>query len=210
MLTAIRNNSGVLALFACITTGLIAATNYLTEDKIEIQNEGQLLSVINQVVPTSLYDNDLSHSCILIEDPELGTSQAMPAYIARQDDKPSAIAIETIAPDGYSGDIKLIVGMKFDGTITGARVLEHKETPGLGDKIEMRVSDWITSFNGKRVTADNDAAWHVRKDGGEFDQFTGATITPRAVVKAVKKAALYVTQHQETLLAQPLTCGGQA
>lgn len=210
MLTAIRNNSGVLALFACITTGLIAATNYLTEDKIEVQNEVQLLSVINQVVPTSLYDNDLSHSCILIEDPDLGTAQAMPAYIARQGDKPSAIAIETIAPDGYSGDIKLIVGMKFDGTITGTRVLEHKETPGLGDKIEMRVSDWITSFNGKRVTADNDTAWHVRKDGGEFDQFTGATITPRAVVKAVKKAALYVTQHQDALVAQPLTCGGQA
>ncbi|MEG3695411.1 electron transport complex subunit RsxG [Vibrio coralliirubri] len=209
MLNAIKKNGLVLAIFACASTGLVAVTHYLTKDQIKQQEQAQLLSVLNQVIPHDLHDNELFSSCTLVQAEELGTEQAMPAYIAKINGEPSAIAIEAIAPDGYSGAIKVIVGMKIDGTILGTRVLSHQETPGLGDKIDLRVSDWILSFAGKQVTDSNLDRWKVRKDGGDFDQFTGATITPRAVVKSVKQAVQYVNQNNQALLAQPLNCGGE-
>ncbi|WP_146492251.1 electron transport complex subunit RsxG [Vibrio sp. T20] len=209
MLNAIKKNGLVLAIFACASTGLVAVTHYLTKDQIKQQEQAQLLSVLNQVIPHDLHDNELFSSCTLVQAEELGTEQAMPAYIAKLNGEPSAIAIEAIAPDGYNGAIKVIVGMKINGTILGTRVLSHQETPGLGDKIDLRVSDWILSFAGKQVTDSNLDRWKVRKDGGDFDQFTGATITPRAVVKSVKQAVQYVNQNNQALLAQPLNCGGE-
>ena len=209
MLNAIKKNGLVLAIFACASTGLVAVTHYLTKDQIKQQEQAQLLSVLNQVIPHNLHDNELFSACTLVEAEELGTEQAMPAYIATLNGEPSAIAIEAIAPDGYNGAIKVIVGMKIDGTILGTRVLSHRETPGLGDKIDLRVSDWILSFAGKQVTESNLDRWKVRKDGGDFDQFTGATSTPRAVVKSVKQAVQYVNQNNQALLAQPLNCGGE-
>ncbi|PML50612.1 electron transport complex subunit RsxG [Vibrio lentus] len=209
MLNAIKKNGLVLAIFACASTGLVAVTHYLTKDQIKQQEQAQLLSVLNQVIPHDLHDNELFSACTLVQAEELGTEQAMPAYIAKLNGEPSAIAIEAIAPDGYNGAIKVIVGMKIDGTILGTRVLSHQETPGLGDKIDLRVSDWILSFAGKKVTDSNLDRWKVRKDGGDFDQFTGATITPRAVVKSVKQAVQYVNQNNQALLAQPLNCGGE-
>ncbi|MEZ9474646.1 electron transport complex subunit RsxG [Vibrio splendidus] len=209
MLNAIKKNGLVLAIFACASTGLVAVTHYLTKDQIKQQEQAQLLSVLNQVIPHDLHDNELFSACTLVQAEELGTEQAMPAYIATLNGEPSAIAIEAIAPDGYNGAIKVIVGMKIDGTILGTRVLSHRETPGLGDKIDLRVSDWILSFAGKQVTDSNLDRWKVRKDGGDFDQFTGATITPRAVVKSVKQAVQYVNQNNQALLAQPLNCGGE-
>ncbi|EED24712.1 electron transport complex protein RnfG [Vibrio sp. 16] len=110
--------------------------------------------------------------------------------------------------DGYNGAIKLIVGIAQNGKVLGSRILSHQETPGLGDKIDLRVSDWMLSFSGKTVTEENQSTWKVRKDGGQFDQFTGATITPRAVVKAVKNTVSYVNTHREQILNQPLNCGG--
>lgn len=209
MLNTIKKNGLVLAIFACASTGLVAVTHYLTKDQIKQQEQAQLLSVLNQVIPHDLHDNELFSACTLVQAEELGTEQAMPAYIAKLNGEPSAIAIEAIAPDGYNGAIKVIVGMKIDGTILGTRVLSHQETPGLGDKIDLRVSDWILSFAGKQVTDSNLDRWKVRKDGGDFDQFTGATITPRAVVKSVKQAVQYVNQNNQALLAQPLNCGGE-
>jgi electron transport complex protein RnfG len=208
MLNAIRKNGLTLAIFACASTGLVAVTHYLTKDQIKLQEQAQLLSVLNQVIPHEKHDNELFSSCTLIESEALGSKQAMPAYIATINGKPSAIAIEAIAPDGYNGAIKVIVGLDIDGTVLGTRVLSHQETPGLGDKIDLRVTDWITSFTGKQVTEANQDKWKVRKDGGDFDQFTGATITPRAVVKAVKNAVVFVNENQQALLSQPKNCGG--
>ncbi|MGF1754951.1 electron transport complex subunit RsxG [Vibrio makurazakiensis] len=208
MLNAIKKNGLTLAIFACASTGLVAVTQYLTKDQIQRQEQAQLLSVLNQVIPHEMHDNELFSSCTLVTDPALGTDKAMPAYLATLQGQPSAIAIEAIAPDGYNGAIKVIVGIQQDGTISGTRVLSHQETPGLGDKIDMRVTDWITSFTGKQVTEANYARWGVRKDGGDFDQFTGATITPRAVVRAVRDAVQYVNENQQTLFNQPLNCGG--
>lgn len=208
MLNAIRKNGVILAVFACASTGVVALTHYLTEDKIQRQEQQQLLSVLNQVIPHPLHDNDLYQACTLVSDPALGTQTAMPVYMASLNGQPSALAIEAIAPDGYNGAIKIIVGIKQDGTISGTRILSHQETPGLGDKIDLRITDWILGFSGKSVSQDNLADWNVRKDGGQFDQFTGATITPRAVVKAVKNTALFVNANREQILAQPLNCGG--
>ncbi|WGW01167.1 electron transport complex subunit RsxG [Vibrio sp. YMD68] len=208
MLAAIRKNGLTLAIFACATTGLVAITHHLTKDQIQRQEKAQLLSILNQVIPKELHDNDLYQSCTLVSDLALGTDESMPAYFATLDGQPSAVAIEAIAPDGYNGAIKLIVGIDQQGNVTGTRVLSHQETPGLGDKIDLRVSDWILGFIGKSVTDTNQDSWKVRKDGGQFDQFTGATITPRAVVGAVKRAVSFVNENRDQLTSQSFNCGG--
>ncbi|EIC9814261.1 MULTISPECIES: electron transport complex subunit RsxG [Vibrio] len=209
MLTAIRKNGLTLAIFACATTGLVALTQYLTKDQIKEQEQKQLLSVLNQVIPENMHDNALTQACTMVTSPDLGTLRAMPAYLATKNGEPTAIAIESIAPDGYNGEIKVITGIDNQGNILGTRVLNHQETPGLGDKIDLRVTDWILSFTGKQVTESNWNSWKVRKDGGDFDQFTGATITPRAVVKVVRNTVNYVNQSREDILSQPLGCEGE-
>lgn len=209
MLTAIRKNGLTLAMFACATTGLVALTQYLTKDQIKVQEQKQLLSVLNQVIPENMHDNALTQACAMVTSPDLGTLRAMPAYLATKNGEPTAIAIESIAPDGYNGEIKVITGIDNQGNILGTRVLNHQETPGLGDKIDLRVTDWILSFTGKQVTESNWNSWKVRKDGGDFDQFTGATITPRAVVKVVRNTVNYVNQSREDILSQPLGCEGE-
>ncbi|UQA50663.1 MULTISPECIES: electron transport complex subunit RsxG [Vibrio] len=208
MLTAIRKNGLTLAIFACATTGLVALTQYLTKDQIKLQEQKQLLSVLNQVIPEEMHDNNLVAACTMVSAPDLGTVRSMPAYIATKDGQPTAMAIESIAPDGYNGEIKIITGIDNQGKILGTRILSHQETPGLGDKIDLRVTDWILSFTGKQVTESNWNSWRVRKDGGDFDQFTGATITPRAVVKAVRNTVNYVNKSRDEILNQPLDCAG--
>jgi len=208
MLTAIRKNGVTLAIFACACTGLVAVTYALTKDTIKAQEVNQLKTTLNQVIPHQLYDNELYKNCTLVQSELLGSSEQQHAYIGTLGSENRAMAIETIAPDGYNGSIKLLVGFSYDGSITGTRVLAHQETPGLGDKVDVRVSDWIYSFTGKRVTEKNLESWKVRKDGGDFDQFTGATITPRAVVKAVKNTAIFYNQNRDTLYSQAINCGG--
>ncbi len=208
MLTAIKNNGITLALFACGCTALVSVTHFLTQETIFRQQQEQLRLTLNQVIPHELHDNELFNACTLIHSEQLGSNEALPAYIATKNGKPSAIAMEVIAPNGYNGKIKLIVGIHYSGEITGARVLSHNETPGLGDKIDTRISDWIYSFNGKTVSSQTLTHWNVKKDGGQFDQFTGATITPRAVVKAIKNSAIFYNDHREQLFSQPLNCGG--
>jgi Na+-translocating ferredoxin:NAD+ oxidoreductase subunit G len=209
MLTAIRKNGLTLAIFACAATGLVALTSYFTHDEIEKQEQVQLLSILNQVIPKDAHDNQLYKSCTLVHLPNKNSDSAMPAYLATNHGVPSGIAIEAITHDGYNGDIKVIIGIDGQGIITGVRVLAHNETPGLGDKIDLRVTNWILNFTGKSVTVDNQASWLVKKDGGQFDQFTGATITPRAIVHIVKDTVQYVSTHQSEIFAQPLGCLGE-
>ncbi|MDW6003468.1 electron transport complex subunit RsxG [Vibrio mangrovi] len=208
MLTAIRKNGLILAVFACASTGVVATTHYLTQNRIEQQEQKQLLSILDQVIPPQAHDNVLSDACTIVNIPYLTGQPTLHAYVASQNNTPTGLAIETIAPDGYNGAIKLIVGIDNEGVITGTRVLSHQETPGLGDRIDLRITDWILAFTGKKVTAENESQWKVRKDGGQFDQFTGATITPRAVVKAVKRITQFVDQNREQLYRQPYNCNG--
>ncbi|ESE41033.1 electron transport complex protein [Shewanella decolorationis S12] len=200
-------NGLLLALFALLCTGLVAVVNQQTFDEIKLQQQKELMGILHQLIPDDLHDNELTAQCTLLQNKEaLGTDDALPAYIATAAGKPVAIALEAIAPDGYNGNIKLIVGINTQGEVLGVRTLSHQETPGLGDKIELRKSDWVTKFVGKVLTSEDDKQWQVQKDGGDFDQFTGATITPRAYVKAVKRAVWYFTQHQAEIFSQPLNC----
>lgn len=205
MLKTIRKHGITLALFAAGSTGLTAAINQLTKSTIDEQATLQQKALFDQVLPTDRYNNNLRDSCYLVTDPALGKGMHR-VYIGRKDDRPVAAILEATAPDGYSGAIQLLVGVDFNGTVLGTRVTEHHETPGLGDKIELRLSDWITHFSGKTISAENDPHWAVKKDGGDFDQFTGATITPRAVVNAVKRAGLYA-QTLPAQLPQLPACG---
>ncbi|MDN2484947.1 electron transport complex subunit RsxG [Kosakonia sacchari] len=205
MLKTMRKHGVTLALFAAGSTGLTAAIDQMTKTTIADQAALQQKALFDQVIPGDSYNNSLQQSCFLVSDPALGKGQHH-VWIAKKDDKPVAAVLEATAPDGYSGAIQLLVGADFSGTVLGVRVTEHHETPGLGDKIELRISDWITHFAGKRIDGMTDGHFAVKKDGGDFDQFTGATITPRAVVNAVKRTGLYAMTLPEQLSRLP-GCG---
>ncbi|WP_434524748.1 electron transport complex subunit RsxG [Photorhabdus asymbiotica] len=199
MLETMRRHGITLAIFAAFTTGLTAIVNSLTQNTIAEQTALQHKSLLDQVIPPELYDNDIQNECYLVSADALGNKSPHRLYLARKNGQPVAAALESTAPDGYSGAIQLLVGADFSGKVLGVRVTEHHETPGLGDKIETRISDWINGFSGKTIKSDHDRDWAVKKDGGEFDQFTGATITPRAVVNSVKSTALYLQTLPEHL-----------
>ncbi len=192
----------ILGLFAVAGTGLVAMTQEGTAERIAENERQALLENLHQVVPEKLYNNDIYADAIEVTDPLLGSKQPLAVYRARMDGKPVAAVIASIAPEGYGGDIKLLVGIRYDGTLTGVRVLSHKETPGLGDRIEVERSDWILGFNGHSLDNPKPQQWKVKKDGGAFDQFTGATITPRAVVKEVYNTLRYYKEHREQLFAR--------
>ena len=207
MKKSMLRNGLLLAVFAFFCTALVALVNQQTFDKIKEQQQLELKRVLHQIIPATMHDNELVQHCILIHNEKvLGVDTPLPSYIASMKGVPVAIAIETVAPDGYSGNIKLIIGISADGEVLGVRTLSHAETPGLGDKIELRKSDWVLSFNGMSLLSESDPRWNVKKDGGEIDQFTGATITPRAYVKAVKRALVYVNANKDKLLTRPANC----
>jgi len=192
----------LLALFAVVGTGLVAFTQERTAQRIADNEREALLRSLNEVIPKASYDNDIFHDTVDVTAPKLlGVKDAVTVYRARKDGKPVAAALTVVAPDGYNGDIKLLVGIHYDGTLSGVRAIAESETPGLGDNIETDRSDWILNFTGKSLSNPDEKGWAVKKDGGSFDQFTGATITPRAVVKAVHRALLYFKDHRDALFA---------
>ena len=199
MFRTISKNGALLACFAIVTTAVIAFTYSGTKSRIEAQKARRLMSVLGEVIPAPMYNNDLYQDCKILTSPSLGNSLPHVVYRARIDGAPSALAIETTAPDGYNGNIELVLGVSTDLTVLGLRAVDHKETPGLGDKIEISVSDWVTDFEGRQFTPASLSKWQVKKDGGQFDAFTGATITPRAVVNAVAQTLLFVSQNQQAL-----------
>ncbi|WDE10367.1 electron transport complex subunit RsxG [Thalassomonas haliotis] len=201
MRIAIKKNSKILALFAIACTAVVGLVNEFTKGFIQTQQQQHLLAILHSIIEPERLNNNLANDCRLVTDPLLGSTEPQTVYLARLDGEPVAAAISTIAPDGYNGNIELIVAVNTDGSVSGVRQLKHNETPGLGDKIEIRKSDWITGFNGKALLDEDDGRWAVTKDNGMFDQFTGATITPRAVVKAVKQTVTYFNRHQQALFA---------
>ncbi len=180
----------ILAAVAFICTAISIGVYQLTKPKIEEVIRLQQQQLFSQIIPLEYFDNDLLASCQPVEKNPLIERLCK----AEKNGEISAYAFETTAPDGYSGNIHLLVGITPQGEILGVRVLEHNETPGLGDKIDTRISNWILSFNGKTITQENQNQWTVKKDGGQFDQFTGATITPRAVVKQVYKSGMGILE----------------
>lgn len=192
----------ILFLFGSIGTGLVAFTYDNTRERIAANERETLLRKLHALIAPGSHDNDLFADTLLIDDPALaGTQAPVTAYRARKDNRPVALILAPVAPDGYSGSIRLLVGINYNGTLAGVRVIAHRETPGLGDGIEEDRSDWIYGFDGKSLENPPLEQWEVKKDGGRFDQMTGATITSRAVLKAVRKSLLYYRAHRDELFA---------
>ena len=194
--------SGVqLALAALLATGLLAATWVLTRERITGAEHRLQMDALAIVIPADRYDNDLvADSVTVAAGPWLGQPQST-VHRARLRGQDAALVLSVVAPDGYSGDIGLLVAVDRGGRVLGVRVSRHRETPGLGDDIEAARSDWITRFTGRSLGNPDAARWAVRKDGGDFDQFAGATVTPRAVVAAVKRCLEFVARHGDALYA---------
>jgi electron transport complex protein RnfG len=209
LLLSIRRNAVGLALFALVTAGAIAVAQVTTAERIEHNIRMAQARALNELVPAGTYDNDILEDTLGVVGSTFNQQLLGPLaekdkiYLARSEGKVNTVILPVVAPDGYTTVIKLLVGIHADGTLAGVRVTEHRETPGLGDKIDLKKSDWVLSFAGKSLTNPGEDGWAVKKDGGQFDQFTGATITPRAVVKAVKLAQKFFAQHKDQLLNPP-------
>lgn len=189
-----------LVFFSVLATAVLASTYFMTHDAIVKSEEAEKMKLINQIVPSALFDNDIIQDTLTIPASELlGTEDNTIAYRARLHGEPAAVVLESVAPDGYSGRIALILAVRANGELAGVRVVAHKETPGLGDYIELPKNPWIKGFDGKSRAVYKDADWKVKKDGGQFDYMAGATITPRAIVKAVNKALVYYGENRDKL-----------
>jgi electron transport complex protein RnfG len=220
-----------LSVFALIGTAILAFTYSMTHERIAQSVEAEKLKLISQIVSHAMYDNDIINDTVKIQpDVLLGNDAPTIAYRARLKELPSALVLEAVAPDGYSGKISMLVAIRENGELAGVRVVDHKETPGLGDYIDITKSNWITGFDGKALRKPplskspslrsppaqageganerlrdqhlDDTDWQVKKDGGKFDYMAGATITPRAVVKAVHKTLQYFALHHDALFAR--------
>ena len=200
----------ILLVFVVIFTGLLAAAYLGTRPAIEAAAAQEKMKLIDEILPRSQYDNALLKDTLTLGAvPAFGLEGETTIYRARKNGQPVALVHEAIAPDGYAGKIRLLIAIAAEdsnNSILGVRVVAHKETPGLGDYIEIKKDKnkerpWITQLNGTQPAAMDERAWKVKKDGGQFDSVAGATVTPRAVVKAVRKAALYVEENRERLFA---------
>ena len=190
----------LLMLFAAAGAALVGLTFIQTADDIKHNEELTLLRKLNTIIPAAAYDNDLLADTIIIPpQPLLGTAEDTLVYRARKDNKNVAAIFSSIAPNGYNGPIQMLVGVYADGRLAGVRIVKHRETPGLGDAVELTHSKWILGFDNRSLTDPDAKHWKVKRDGGIFDQFTGATITPRAVVQAVHDALLYFEKNQAKL-----------
>jgi len=193
--------TGILAGFALLASVLLGVTNCSTEDTIQRRLNEDLIKSLEEVVPAALHDNDMLQDTLTVPtaDFNIGANETT-VYLAKKSGKVTAVCFKFIAPDGYSGAINMIMGVDRDGNILGVRVLSHKETPGLGDKIETAKSDWILNFAGKSLDNLMSAQWTDEKDGGVFDQFAGATITPRKSVQAIHRGLQLFKTHQAQLI----------
>ena len=200
------STAALLGLFSVLGMGLVTWVHDSTAARIEENQRQTLLHSLQNLIPADHYDNDLLADVVEISLPEPGL-KPVTVYRARKSGKPVASVFSTVALDGYSGEISLLVAVKADGSLSGVRVLAHKETPGLGDLIDDNKSRWILAFNGLSLGNPPEKFWKVKRDGGSFDQFTGATVTPRAVVKAVKDILLFFKASQKTVFSEQKQSG---
>jgi electron transport complex protein RnfG len=199
---ALKTAIAMLA-FAFLGTLMLAYVFIATRPPIEASEKEARLALFKQILPAKNYDNDLLSSQVVIQpNALLGNRLPSVANVASFQQKPAGVILEAVAHDGYSGDIKLLIAIRADGSISGVRVLAHKETPGLGDYIDIAHGNWIKLFNDESLQKTPANRWQVKKDGGQYDYMVGATITPRAVVKAVLKALQYFEMNKQTLFAQ--------
>jgi electron transport complex protein RnfG len=192
--------AATLAAAAVVAVALVSLVHDRAQPSIEASRRARQLAELTAVLGDVAYDNDPLADTVVLHDPELlGSEQPLTAHRVRRAGATVAVLLNVVAPDGYAGPIRLLVAVDAAGRVLGVRVLEHRETPGLGDVIESRRSDWLRGFDGRSLADPPRGRWEVRRDGGDFDQFTGATVTPRAVVRAVRKALVHVERHHEEL-----------
>ncbi len=200
----------VLGGFAFIGTGLVVVTERLTAERIEQNHRQFLLKSLHEILPPSEMDNDLLADHYITRIPELAGNHEITIFRARKAGESVAVLFSPVIAKGYSGPIQLLVGVYRDGRLAGVRVLSHTETPGLGDRIETSKSDWILGFRGHSLGNPPEKLWKVKRDGGVFDQFTGATITPRGIVKALKTTLEYFRDHRDVLFTHPAMADHEA
>ena len=200
-LASIGLSGSVLAVFAAITSVAIGWTYLATKDQIDVEVRRAEARQLLEIFPPETHDNDIVDDGfeLVADTPLLGIREARQGYRVRQNDRVIGVILPATARDGYSGDIRALVGVRDDGTVAGVRVVAHRETPGLGDKVDLRKSDWILGFDNRSLSQPDLSGWNVEKDGGVFDQFTGATVTPRAVILATRRALEYARLNAETL-----------
>ena len=201
LLQSLRTNVTGIAIFAALTALLISATFVLTKDPISRNIKEQASIKLYEIIGDTPFDNDVFSQTITVDGKAFGYSQPIDAHIATHEGKVQTVIFPVLSKQGYSGDISMLLGINADNSIAGVRVVSHTETPGLGDKLELKKSPWLLDFNNKKKS--QDGSWAVKKDGGQFDQFTGATITPRAVINALGDALDYFESHPQTF-TQPV------
>lgn len=201
-LKKISSTAAAMIIFSLLASTALSISYFVTKTPIEESDARAKRIFLNQVIPSSLYDNNLVKDTISVEpNPLIGNKKNIDIYRAKKNNQVIAVIIETIAPDGYSGEIKTLVGVGQEDKILGVRVITHKETPGLGDYIEIEKSQWIKNFDLKSLDKMTEKEWAVKKDGGDFDYVSGATITPRAVIKSTYKSLLYAKENKKRLFA---------
>jgi electron transport complex protein RnfG len=192
----------VVIVVGALTAALTFVAN-LTRERIERNAQASIMQRLDALVPPADRDNDLLTDRIDVVSADLlGTNRPVRIYRARRNGKPVAAILRPIAPDGYRGPIELLIAVSYDGTLLGVQVLQHQETPGLGDAFERRQPEWLDNFRGRSLSDPAQNRWTVRKDGGEFDQFTGATITPRAIVKTVRRTLEFYGANRERIFGE--------
>jgi Na+-translocating ferredoxin:NAD+ oxidoreductase subunit G len=192
----------LVALVATASAVLVTASWEFSRDRIAANERARLLASLSSVLAPGLLERDLDPVLISVRDEALlGTDEPVDVFLPMDATTPLAAVFASVAPDGYNAPIELLVGIDIDsGTITGVRVVNHRETPGLGDRIDIAKSDWILQFDGKHLGEPDAAGWAVRKDDGEFDSITGATVTPRAVIRGVRNTLLYFEANRADLM----------
>ncbi|MDJ0758069.1 MAG: electron transport complex subunit RsxG [Woeseiaceae bacterium] len=200
--SAVLKNGLTLALIAAVCSGLVAVTYALTRDKIEDNRKAYLEQKLKPALSGVFFEGDVTESVVTLAAPHglPGNDDAM-IYRVYASGEPVAALFIVTARNGYSGPIRLLLGVDMNGTVTGLRILEHRETPGLGDKIDEDKSDWVQQFPGRSLGDPAIDGWQIRNDGGEFDQLTGATVTPRAVINAVRDTLIYFAENKEQVFA---------
>ena len=206
MISRVAKGGLTLAAIAAICTTLVASTYRLTSERIAANERAWLEQSLAPALGGVDYEGSITESRLVLEPPHgLPGNDAAIIYRAYSGGAPVAALFAVTARGGYAGPIRILVGVGVDGTVTGVRILEHRETPGLGDGIEASRSDWVRQFDGRSLGDPPAAAWQLRVDGGEFDQLTGASVTPRAVLKAVRETLLYFDAHQQEIFDMPAT-----
>ncbi len=205
-MSAVLKSGVTLAVIAAVCAALVAITYSFTSERIAANEKAWLEKSLEPALAGLTFEGSVSGSMLVVRTPhDLPGPDDVIIYRVYADDLPVAALFAVTARDGYAGAIRVLIGIEYDGTVTGIRILEHRETPGLGDKIVASRSDWVFQFDGRSLGDPRLEQWSIRRDGGEFDQLTGASVTPRAVIKVTKETLIYFAAHRDEIFSAPAT-----